>query len=75
MVKKLLRLHLWKIFNFFSKNLTPKKDCNFIETKLKTLMFHKKTISSNYNQNTNQKTDENWKKITKIGLAYVEFYI
>ena len=25
-------------------------------------MLHKKTISSNYNQNTNKKTDENRKK-------------
>ena len=30
-------------------------------------MLHKKTISSNYNQN--KKTDENRKKTTKIGLA------
>ena len=36
-------------------------------------MFHKKTISSNYNQNTNE-------KLTKIGkkyqnrIAYVQFY-
>ena len=36
-------------------------------------MLPKKTISSNYNQNTNKKTDENRKKTTKIGLAYVNF--
>ena len=36
-------------------------------------MLHKNTISSNNNQNTNKKTDENWKKTTKIGLAYVSF--
>ena len=37
-------------------------------------MLHKQTISSNYNQNSNKKTDENWKKkITKIELAYVHF--
>ena len=30
-------------------------------------MLHKKTISSSYNQNTNE-------KLTKIGLAYVKFY-
>ena len=36
-------------------------------------MLHKKTISSNHNQNTNKKTDENRKKTTKFGLAYVNF--
>ena len=36
-------------------------------------MLHKKTISSNYSQNTNKKTYENRKKTTKIGLAYVNF--
>ena len=36
-------------------------------------MLRKKTISSNYNQNTNE-TGENRKKTTKIGLAYVQFY-
>ena len=36
-------------------------------------MLHQKTISSNYNQNTN----ENWQKsekTTPIGLGYVQFY-
>ena len=36
-------------------------------------MLHKKTISSNYNQNTIKKTDENRKNI-KTGLVYVQFY-
>ena len=37
-------------------------------------MLHKKTISSNYNQNTKQKlTKIGKKKTTKIGLAYVQF--
>ena len=36
-------------------------------------MLHKKTISTNYNQNTNKKTEENRKKATKIGLAHVNF--
>ena len=36
-------------------------------------MLHIKTISSNYNQNTNKKTDENREKTTKIGIAYVNF--
>ena len=36
-------------------------------------MLHKKTISSNYSQNTNKKTYENRKKTTKIGLAYLNF--
>ena len=36
-------------------------------------MLHKKTISSNYSQNTNKQTYENRKKTTKIGLAYVNF--
>ena len=49
-----------KKFQLFFKNLTSKNDWIFIETKLKSLMCHKKTISSNYNQNTN-------KKLTKIG--------
>ena len=44
----------------FFKNLTPTKDWILIATKFKSLMLHKKTISSNYNQNTN-------KKLTKIG--------
>ena len=57
----------------FFKNLTPKNDWIFIETKLKSLMLHKKTISSNHNQNTNKKTDENRKKSTKFGLTYVNF--
>ena len=35
--------------------------------------MHKKTISSNDNQITNKKTDENRKKTTKIGLVYVNF--
>ena len=45
----------------------------FIETKLTSLMLHKITISSKYNQKTNE-------KLTKIGknyqnrLAYVQFY-
>ena len=34
----------------------------FIETKLESLVLQKKTISSNYNQNKKQKTDENRKK-------------
>ena len=37
-------------------------------------MLHKKTISSNYNQNTNKKMTKIGKKTTKIGLAYVQFY-
>ena len=37
-------------------------------------MLHKKTISSNENQNTNKKLKKIWKKPNKIGLAYVEFY-
>ena len=41
--------------------------------KLKSLILHKTTIPSNYNQKTNGKTDENRKKTTKIGLAYVNF--
>ena len=51
-----------KNFQLFFKNLTPKNDWILIETKLKSLMLHKKTISSNYNHNTNKKTDENRKK-------------
>ena len=37
-------------------------------------MLHKKNISSNYIQNTNRKTDENRRKTSEIGLAYVKFY-
>ena len=37
-------------------------------------MLHKKTISSNYNQNTNKKTDENREKTTKIRLSSVQFH-
>ena len=33
-----------KQFLLFFKNLTPKKDQIFIETKLKSLMFHKKAF-------------------------------
>ena len=51
----------------------PKADWIFIETKLKSLIFHKKTNSSNYNQNTNEKLTKIEKK-TEIGLAYVQFY-
>ena len=47
---------------------------DFFETKLKSLMLHKKTISSNYNQNTNEKLTKIGKKTIKIGLAYVQFY-
>ena len=36
-------------------------------------MLHKKTISSNYNQNTNKKLTRIGKKTSKIGLAYVNF--
>ena len=36
-------------------------------------MLHKKTISSNYNQNTNKKLTKIEKITTKIGLAYVFF--
>ena len=36
-------------------------------------MLHKKTISSNYDQNTNKKLTKIGKKTTKIGLAYVNF--
>ena len=50
-----------KKFLLFFKSLTPKNDWIFNETQLKSLMLHKKNISSNYNQNTN-KTDENRKK-------------
>ena len=48
-----------KVLTVFSK-LYAIKHLNFIATKLKSHMLHKKTISSNYNQNTN-------KKLTKIG--------
>ena len=37
-------------------------------------MLHKKIISSNYNQNTNEKLTKIGKKTTKIVLAYVQFY-
>ena len=37
-------------------------------------MLHKKTFSSNYNQNTIEKLTKIGKKTTKIGLAYVQFY-
>ena len=51
-----------KKFLPFFENLTPKPDWSFIETKLKSLMLHKKTtISSNYNQNTKK----NWRKSEK----------
>ena len=36
-------------------------------------MLHKKTISSNLNQNTNKKLTK-IEKNTKIELAYVQFY-
>ena len=36
-------------------------------------MLHKKTTSSNYNQNTNKKLTKIGKKTTKIRLAYVNF--
>ena len=49
----------------FFKNLTQKNDRIFIETKLSSLMLHKKTNSTNYNRNTNKKTDENRKKQPK----------
>ena len=51
MFNKFLRSHLWKKkCNCFSmqkcKNLTPKSDWIFIETKSKSLILHKKTSSS-----------------------------
>ena len=61
-----------KVLTVFQK--PNANDWTFIETKLKALVLHKKTISSNHNQNTNKKTDENRKKTTNIGLAYVQFY-
>ena len=36
-----------KKIQLFFKNLTPKKDWNFIETKLLSLMLHKKALFSN----------------------------
>ena len=51
-----------KVLTVFSK-LNAKNDWIFIESKLKSLMLHKKSMSSNYNQNTNE-------KLTKIGKNY-----
>ena len=38
---------------------------DFFETKLKSLVLHKKTISSNYNQNINEKLTKIGKKLPK----------
>ena len=46
---------------------------HFFETELQSLMMHKKTISSNLNQKTNEKLRTIGKN-TKIGLAYVQSY-
>ena len=46
----------------------------FIETKLKSLMLHKKNYFWQLQPKYKQKPDENRKKTTKIGLAYVQFY-
>ena len=54
-----------KKFKLFFKKLTPKNDWIFIETKLKSLMLRKKTVSSDYNQNTNKKMTKIWKKLPK----------
>ena len=76
-VKKHLRLHLWKKFICFFKNLTPKNDWIFIETKLKSLIFPKilflvinskiqkteKKIAKNY-ENRISKCTILWNKIT-----------
>ena len=37
-------------------------------------MLHKKTISSNYNQNSNNKTDENRKKNYQKRISLCKFY-
>ena len=45
-VKKYLRLHLWKKFIRFFKNLTPKNDCIFFN-EIKVPHVSQNTISSN----------------------------
>ena len=62
MVKKTFKTAFMKNFKPFFKNLTTKNDWTSIKTKLKSLMLHKKTIFSNYNQNANKK---NWRKSEK----------
>ena len=64
MVKELLTRLMKKVLPVFSK-LNAKKWLNFIETKLKSPMLHKKTISTNYNQNTNEKLTKIEKKLPK----------
>ena len=44
MVKKTFKTEFMKKFWLFFKNLTPKNDRIFIETKLKSLMFYKKAF-------------------------------
>ena len=61
-----------KVLTVSSKR-NAKNDWIFIETKLKSLMLHKKTISTIYKQKTNEKLTKIG-KTSKIGLAYVQFY-
>ena len=63
--QKTFKPEFMKKFKLFFKNLTPKNDWTFIETKLKYLIFHKKTISSNYNQIRNEKLTKIGKKLPK----------
>ena len=60
-------------FICFFKNLTPKNDCIFIETKLKSLMFPK-ILFLVIKSKIQTKNLKNWQKTTKIGLANVQFY-
>ena len=72
-VKKYLRLYLWKKFICFFKNFTPKNDCIFIETKLKSLMFPK-ILFLVIKSKIRKKLKKIGNKTTKIGLANVQFY-
>ena len=78
MINKLFRPHLWKKFinekwkNFFQK-LNAEKSCIFLKRNLSPSCCTKRSVLA-IKIKIQKKTEKRWKKTTKFGLAYVQFY-
>ena len=63
-----------KTFKLFFKNLEPKKELKFYWNKLKVPHVAQKRLILEIEIKIQTKTEKNWRKTTKIGLAYVQFW-